>query len=59
MVVDTSALVTTLQNEPERVALTLVLRDDPVRRMSTAAHAAAAREAFRRLGKGCHPAALN
>ena len=96
MVLDTSALVAILQDEPERVALTRALRDDPVRRMSTAtlveagivmqgrhgddgaarldallaraavevipltaAHAAAAREAFRRFGKGRHPAALN
>ncbi len=96
MVIDTSALVAILQDEPERVALTRALRDAPSRRMSaatlvevgivmqgrhgdlggrtldallarssvevvplTAAHAALARDGFRRFGKGRHPAGLN
>lgn len=95
MVIDTSALVAVLQDEPERPALrdamvastcrlstaTLVEAgivmqgrhgDGGARRLDvlltqigaeavpvTAAHAALAREAFRRFGKGQHAAALN
>ena len=96
MVVDTSALVAILQDEPERERLTDSLLAAPSRRLSaatlveagivmegrhggrgatrldallsqtrvevvplTAAHAAAARGAFRRFGKGRHPAGLN
>ena len=96
MVIDTSALVAILQEEPGHEALTRAVRDAPSRRLSTAtlveagivmrgrhgdagardlddllvqaaaepvpvtaAHAALAREAFRRFGKGRHPAGLN
>lgn len=95
MVVDTSALVAVLQDEPERPALrdamvastcrlstaTLVEAgivmqgrhgDGGAQRLGalltqlgveavpvTVAHAALAREAFRRFGKGRHPAGLN
>ena len=96
MVIDTSALVAILQDEPERAALTdtvlaarrcrmsaatlveagIVMQgrhgDDGAGRLDmllsqirvevvplTAAHAALARDAFRRYGKGRHPAALN
>ena len=96
MIIDTSALIAILQDEPERKALTRALRDEHARRMSaatlveagmvmqgrygekgarrlddllvrsnveivplTAAHAALARDAFRRFGKGQHPAGLN
>ena len=96
MVLDTSALVAVLQDEPERRALARAIRDATARRISaatlveagvvmegrhgdagrraldallgrasvgvvplTAAHAALARDAFRRFGKGRHPARLN
>ena len=96
MVLDTSALVAILQDEPERRALARAIRDATARRISaatlveagvvmegrhgdagrraldallgrasvgvvplTAAHAALARDAFRRFGKGRHPARLN
>ena len=96
MVIDTSALVAILQDEPERAALAdavltarrcrlsaatlvesgIVMQgrhgNDGARRLDallsqirvevvplTAAHAALARGAFRRYGKGRHPAALN
>ncbi len=96
MVIDTSALVAILQEEPQHRALARAIRDASARRMSaatlveagivmqgqhgdvggetldallarseieilplTAAHAALAREAFRRFGKGQHPAGLN
>ena len=96
MVLDTSALVAILQEEPGHQALTRAIRDAPLRRLSaatlveagivmqgrhgdagsreldalltravpevvpvTAAHAGLAREAFRRFGKGRHPAGLN
>ena len=96
MVIDTSALVAVLQQEPEHGALTRTIRDAPSRRLSaatlvevgivmqarygdvgsraldalltrarveiipvTAEHAELAREAFRRFGKGQHPAGLN
>ena len=96
MVIDTSALVAILQDEPQATRLTRAIRDAADRRISaatlveagivmegrfdsegarsldallarsavevvplTAAHAALARDAFRRYGKGRHPAALN
>ena len=95
MVVDTSALIAILQDEPERRALTDAMTAAPCRVSSatlveagivmqgrygdggagrldallsqtrvevlplTAAHASAARGAFRRFGKGRHPAGLN
>lgn len=96
MVLDSSAVVAILQNEPEAARLVEALEREPVRRMSVASlvessivmqgrygdagdrefdvfvqrarvdllpvseeHAEAAREAFRRFGRGRHPAALN
>ena len=95
MVVDTSALIAVLQDEPDRGALVdamvastrrlsiaslvevgIVMQgrygDGGARQLDvllaqlsvelvpvTVAHAALAREAFRRFGKGRHPAALN
>ncbi|MEP0547450.1 MAG: type II toxin-antitoxin system VapC family toxin [Rhodothermales bacterium] len=96
MVIDTSALVAILQDEPERRALTDAILTASSPRMSaatlveagivmqgrhgdvgsrdldvllsqtrvevvplTAAHADFARDAFRRFGKGRHPAGLN
>lgn len=95
MVVDTSALIAILQDEPERHALADAMTAAPCRLSSatlvkagiamqgrygdggagrldallmqtgvaavplTVAHAALAREAFRRFGKGRHPAGLN
>ena len=96
MVIDTSALVAILQDEPEKGVLTDAILVTPRCRMSaatlveagivmqgrhgdvgsrdldgllsqtrvevvplTTAHAALARDAFRRFGKGRHPAGLN
>lgn len=96
MVIDTSALIAILQDEPERRRFNEVIEAAPHRRISTATQveiaivvearygadgirdldlfmataaiepvavdaqqALAAREAFRRYGKGRHPAALN
>ncbi|MGE5155355.1 MAG: type II toxin-antitoxin system VapC family toxin [Bdellovibrio bacteriovorus] len=96
MVIDPSALVAILQDEPERRAFNELIENSPNRRLSTpslvelsivvearhgaegirdldlfiataeielvpfdAAQARIAREAFRRFGKGRHPAGLN
>lgn len=96
IVIDSSALIAILQDEPERKRLVRAVHLNPVRRMSaatlveagivmegrhgdlgrtqldallaraaveivplTVAHAGLAREAFRRYGKGRHPARLN
>lgn len=96
MVIDTSALLAILNNEPEAVALEAAVETDPIRLMSTGTyletaivvesrkgeaggreldlwlhraevelvpvdveHADLARSAYRRYGKGRHPASLN
>ena len=96
MVLDTSAVLVILLNEPEVEAISLAIEEDPVRLLSAASfleaamvvesrygdvggleldrliervgldivpvdvpQARVARQAFRRFGKGRHPAALN
>ena len=96
MVIDSSALVAILQDEPERAALVVKIAADPVRLLSaanylevaividdrlgaagardlklllveaairimpvTVEHAELARTAYRRFGRGYHPARLN
>jgi ribonuclease VapC len=73
MVIDSSALIAVLQDEPERPEFNRRIAADPVRLMSaanyleaavrivpvTAAQAELARAAYRRFGRGNHPARLN
>jgi ribonuclease VapC len=69
IVLDTSALIAILQAEPEADALLSSLEDADLRCISAASvveavsmtphHADLARQAFRRFGRGRHPADLN
>jgi ribonuclease VapC len=57
MVIDTSAIIAILLDEPERAAFDRHIEADPVRLVSAVGQMAL--EAFRRFGKGRHQAGLN
>lgn len=59
MVIDTSAVVAVLSDEPGAPQIERALAEDSVRLVSAAEHVEIAREAFGRLGKGRHSAGLN
>ncbi|WP_089721447.1 type II toxin-antitoxin system VapC family toxin [Candidatus Entotheonella palauensis] len=64
MVIDTSAVLAILRDEPERRAFNRAINADDTRLMSVVSFVEAsmvmeARQAFRYYGKGRYPAALN